>query len=330
MRKLLILLIIYTGSLSAGEYAGSFLELGVGAKALGMGSASVAIADDAYGWYWNPSGLAFIETFQAASMYANLFDQQESQSFVSAAMPIFGGVTVSASWMRLSVDDIPRYPGFNPDDDRVNGDQFDQLIGEPTGYFSSASDAFVFSFAKYKQVLVDLGWQYFELPIDFGFGGNIKVIRESIDTNSGNGIGVDLGMIIKLGLNDVFNDENYGKLVFGVNAQDLFETKLTWNTPSKRTDVISRNFKYGFAIIQPLDFLSSQFTFAFDLDSRYEGASHFGAEFLYDQLIALRAGLNESNFTAGMGLYVWKLRTDIAYQSHDLGNTYRISLLFQL
>ncbi|RMH62218.1 MAG: hypothetical protein D6677_10095 [Calditrichaeota bacterium] len=330
MKKFYLLFLLFANISFAGKYAGSFLELGVGAKALGMGSAFVAVSDDAYGWYWNPSGLAFMENFQAATMYASLFDQLESQNFVSAAMPIFGGVTISASWMRLSVDNIPRYPGFNPDEDRVNGDKYDQLIGEPTGYFSAASDAFVFSFAKYKRILFDLGWQYFELPVDFGFGGNIKVLRESIDDKNGDGVGLDLGMMIRLGLNDVFNDEKYGKLVVGVNAQDLLETKVTWNTNSKRTDVISRNIKYGFAIIQPLDFIDSQFTFAFDLDTRYNGASHFGGEFLYDSMIALRAGLNQQNFTTGLGLYLWKLRLDLAYQSHDLGNTYRVSLLFHL
>jgi len=331
MRKILPLLIvlILSGQSMAGKYAGSFLELGVGAKALGMGSAFVAVSNDAYGFYWNPSGLAFMENLQAASMYADLFNSLESQSFLSVAMPVFGGVTISAAWMRLSVNDIPRYPGFNPGEDRVNG-VVAQLTSRPNGYFASASDAFVLSFAKYKRVMLDLGWQYFEFPIDFGYGVNFKILRESIDDKSGSGIGLDAGMMVKIGLENVFNDPNYGQLVFGINIQDISETRISWNTLSKQSDKIQRNFKYGFAFIQPLNFVNSEITFAFDLDTRYGGSTHFGGEYLYDKLLALRAGVNEGNFTAGAGIYLWKLNLDYAFQSHDLGNTHRVSLLFHL
>ena len=95
-------------------------------------------------------------------------------------------------------------------------------------------------------------------------------------------------------------------------------------------DNIERNFKYGFAYVQPMYFIESQFTFAFDLNSRYTGTGNLGAEFLYNNLLAVRIGTNGGNFTTGAGVYVWRFRVDYAYQSHDLGNTHRVSLLFFL
>ncbi len=327
--NLLYMIFLFISFASAGKYAGSFLELGVGAKALGMGNANVALSDDAYGFYWNPSGLAFLNNFQAASMHTDLFSSMEQQNFISAAMPVFGGVTVALSWVRLSIDDIPRYRDVNlRASDRYDGSN--ALTEGPIGYFSSSDDAFVLSFAKYQRVMVDLGWQYFEFPIDFGYGLNFKMINESIDDKKGSGIGIDLGLLVKIELSNVFNDENYGDLMFGLNAQDIAETKITWDTASKRKDTIDRNFKFGFAYRQPLNFINTQFTIAFDIDSRYDGANHLGGEFLYDSLIALRLGSNESNFTTGAGLYIWKLRIDYAYQGHDLGNSHRVSVLFNL
>ena len=41
-----------------GITAAPFLEIGVGAKAYGMGGAFVATANDASALYWNPSGIA--------------------------------------------------------------------------------------------------------------------------------------------------------------------------------------------------------------------------------------------------------------------------------
>ena len=44
-----------------GSHAAEFLSHGVGARALGMGSSFVSIADDATAAYWNPAGLVQIE-----------------------------------------------------------------------------------------------------------------------------------------------------------------------------------------------------------------------------------------------------------------------------
>lgn len=327
MRRFVLSFIFLFSSLSyAGNNAVAALELGVGARALGMGGAYVALSDDVYGHYWNPSGLAFVNTYQAGSMHAQLFNSFAQQNYLSVAVPLFGGVTIGGSWLRVSVDDIKRYQA--PDDDRLPGDQ---LKFPSTGTFSDANDIFVLSFAKYQRVILDLGWQYFEFPIDIGYGANIKMINEALDNKTGSGIGLDLGFILKLELRHIFDDKNFGDLIWGVSGQDIAETTITWDTASKRKDKVERNFKYGLAYKQPLDFIDSQFTLSFDLNSRYAGSTHFGTEFLYNSLLAVRVGLNDGDFTTGAGVYVWNFKVDYALQTHEaLGKLHRVSLLFQL
>ena len=41
-----------------GTVGAQFLKIGVGAKYVGMGEASVACVNDAYAMYWNPASLA--------------------------------------------------------------------------------------------------------------------------------------------------------------------------------------------------------------------------------------------------------------------------------
>ena len=47
-----------------GTTAAQFLKIGIGARALALGGAYSAIADDASALYWNPGGLSRIPTFR--------------------------------------------------------------------------------------------------------------------------------------------------------------------------------------------------------------------------------------------------------------------------
>ena len=44
----------------ATKYAGEFLKIPVGARAIGMGGAFVAVTDDATAPYWNPAGGVYL------------------------------------------------------------------------------------------------------------------------------------------------------------------------------------------------------------------------------------------------------------------------------
>ena len=50
-----------------GTTAASFLEVGIGARSMGMGGAYVAVAQDAIAMYWNPAGLSRIQ--QASGVF---------------------------------------------------------------------------------------------------------------------------------------------------------------------------------------------------------------------------------------------------------------------
>ena len=81
MRKLILpaLFVLSQGSAWAGSFgtqargttAAQFLELGVGGRAMGLGGAFTAVADDATALYWNPAGLTNVEKRAATFMHAS-------------------------------------------------------------------------------------------------------------------------------------------------------------------------------------------------------------------------------------------------------------------
>lgn len=57
------------GASGAGTAAFNFLKIGIGPRALGMGGAYTAVADDATSTHWNPAGLAEMEDAEIAFGY---------------------------------------------------------------------------------------------------------------------------------------------------------------------------------------------------------------------------------------------------------------------
>jgi hypothetical protein len=313
------------------KYGGAFLDLGIGPRALALGSAYVAQADDGSGFYWNPAGTAFLSRPQVSAMYADLFNSLENHSYASLSLPIFGNTVITASWIRLAVENIARYEDTNLDfsrEQRYNNPEGIGLTADASGSFNFTNNAYYITFAKLSRWNVELGWQYFDLPIDFGYGLNFKMIDMNLYNRSGSGIGLDAGVRLNMGLDNLFADDNFGYFSMGLGVYDLFNTSITWDTDSKQKDHIERMWRFGFAFMQPMNFMNSQLFFLYDLDTKYDGGWHLGSEILYQSLFALRFGSNSGQFTAGAGIAYWKIKLDYAYQHHDLGNSHRVSVAF--
>ncbi len=90
----------------SGTTAGAFLEIPVGARAVSVGSAFVAVSGDATTLYWNPAGAARLpETqilFTRSSWFADLrFD------YVAVALPLGDAGTLGLSMTSLGSGDMP-------------------------------------------------------------------------------------------------------------------------------------------------------------------------------------------------------------------------------
>ena len=81
--------------------------------------------------------------------------------------------------------------------------------------------------------------------------------------------------------------------------------------------------------------MGSEVTLSIDADTRYGMEMHYGMEYVLGNILSLRLGAQEQNFTAGAGLNVGFVRgdstlsflVDYAFLSHELGNTHRVSLM---
>lgn len=90
-----------------GEAGFAFLKIGVGARAMGMGSAYVAIADDPTALHWNPAGLASAhEGIRLTAMHNDWLDDFR-QEYAAASLPLGPG-TFGASFTGFYTSELER------------------------------------------------------------------------------------------------------------------------------------------------------------------------------------------------------------------------------
>ena len=324
-----ILVLVMAGTLTATSvcranlYAGEFLQVAVGARALGMGGAYCSLADGGFAPYWNPAGSGHQQRLTLAVQHATLFELAQHE-YINLSLPLPNQATLAFSWIRLGVDDIPVFP----EPERTSEGELqpvEEWIIQPDEFFSDAEDAFMLTFAKQNTIDFDLGWQYFVVPLELPVGLNLKYIRQSLKDATATGMGIDMGAQLRFGLDRLLDYEPLGDFAAGLSLQNVGKTALSWDTESKHRDHIPFNLKFGFSYFQPLSSDGTGFTLAYDRDTAYEGLNHFGAELSYRDLAAHRAGVEDDEMTMGAGLRIWRLTLDYAFVSYDLGNIHRIS-----
>jgi hypothetical protein len=124
------------------KYSNEFLNIGAGAKGLGMGNAQVASVKDATAGYWNPAGLAAVKDFPTATvMHADYFGGIAKYEYLGIALPIQDNKrTLGFSLLRFAVDDIPNTLFLVEPDGSVNYNNIQS--------FSSADYALLMSVAQ--------------------------------------------------------------------------------------------------------------------------------------------------------------------------------------
>ncbi|MDW8466427.1 MAG: hypothetical protein RML35_09725 [Chloroherpetonaceae bacterium] len=323
------------------RYAAAFLDIPLGVRALGVGGQFTPIDNtDGSAFFWNPSALALIKGKFVSTMYSSQFgsigNPLSNYFHIGYSQDLGAGIGASFNWIRNSVGNIP----LTNEPTGARGDYFRQIragiLDNGGATFSSNDDALFLSLGKTIINTVDFGWQYFRLPIEIPLGVTFKYVSQSFGGDrrvsfSGNGIGVNLGTLIKFKLGDLVGKQLFGDLVLALTVKDLFNTTISWNTDLRTRAAIPRSFLFHFSYKQPLEFLSSALIFLLTRDTKYEGLTSIGVEYRFKDLLALRVGSYDRNLTLGAGIFLLRaLYLDYAYQSSELGAPHRVGLTVNL
>jgi len=192
---------------TAPKYSNEFLQIGVGARALGLSNAVTSTTDDVTSGYWNPAGLINISSrYQIGLMHSEYFAGIAKYDYGSVVNKIDSTSAIGISIIRFGIDDIP--------DTRFLYDANGTINYDNIRYFSASDYAFILSYAR------TLG----KVP-GLNIGANFKVVHRIVgDFATAWGFGLDAGT--------QYTRKSWR---FGVMARDVTSTFNAW---SHNTDMV--------------------------------------------------------------------------------------------
>jgi hypothetical protein len=311
-----------------GTSSAVFLGIDIGARASAMGGAFVAIANDLTAIYWNPAGIARLESPQLAIIHTQwIVDTNFDWGALSIPLGRFG--TIGLNVTSLTHDDMEIRTIEQP---------------EGTGEFFSAGD-------------LSLGLTYaINLTDRFSIGFSGKFVRSEIFNESANAFALDVGTLfvtqynglrigaaitnfapkMRLRGRDLIILVDPAPDKFGSNDRIVSELQTgSFDLPlAFRTGIAMDVFKYK----------NSQLTFAVEAYNPSDNAEsvNIGMEYLFSDYAALRFGYkslfnndSEEGFTGGGGINLnftggTTMIFDYAYSDFGrLGYVQRFSIIIE-
>lgn len=158
------------------KYANAYLDIGVGARALGLSNAYTHLAQDNSSIYWNPAGLTGIKTsVDVGLMHNEHFGGIVKYDYGGLGIKINDKSALGFGLIRSGVDNIPNTLELLDSDGNIN---YDRITS-----FSVADYAVMMSYARKLN------------KIGLSYGATAKVLHRNIGKfGKGWGFGIDLGV----------------------------------------------------------------------------------------------------------------------------------------
>ncbi len=276
---LIILLIIVSNFLFSEDLANipsGFIDIGFGARALAMGGAYTALADDAYSISWNPSGIALQNSGQSLAFSSVKMMNLINYHNLGYSMSFLSGISVGL---------MAVYSG-------------DDAMSETTIYYTNAIQGKSFenlakNFRFIRKLCLGINLKYFTNSYGNNSSGSyIDSYGEHQVSGSAGGFGLDFG----------FNYELSPTARFGVMYRNLIN-KINWESKNG-TGTAKGNYTENLPAELILGYSKSSKTVVFAMDyykSLYDDvddAIHMGIEFpflkrYFGNHILLRSGYSQ-------------------------------------
>ena len=308
------------GGQRAGTSVFTFLNIGVSARAVGMGESVVALNQDAASIYYNPAVIAQLDQTEI-SMSQIQWPADINYDYFCITRRIVGPHYLGLSGGILHMKPMMETTEYHP---------------EGTGQYFSFQDRFIG--VTYGAKMTDR----------FSFGLTLKHVSEDLAGYGMSAVLMDMGTFYWTGYRSLRFCASLSHFGRQVAPRGSYEKRIldqnSGNEITEGTDFEKfsppTQFRVG-AAMDPIDANNQRLTLSLQLNHPVDNAEYIvtGMEYSFMKILFLRAGYkfnkNEENLTLGAGVIVpvgpLKVRADYGYANFDhLSDPKRFSIGFSL
>jgi len=326
---MIIFVVVYSQSQDrrAGANGVAFLNVGVGARAVGLGSATAALSNDVNQVFWNPAGTALRSGLMQVSFDYNqwISDLNHNALALSYNMQDIG--TLALGVIMFGASDIPADRDIYDDPDLQN-----------LSWENKTSSTY-----SYSDMMISLTYSKY-LMDNLSIGLTAKLISENIDDISTSSVAFDFGSVYDIGilnwkiaarLSNLGGDMKFYQYAFSLPLAFSIGTSIVPLQLDEQASLMlsvdaikyqdGPQYFFGGAELTIMDILSIRGGYKFN----YSGTEDDGTKFRPK----LSTTLEGASFGAGVKVPVkdYDIRIDYAFTSMDLyDGVHRISLSFGL
>lgn len=209
---------------TAPKYSNEFLQVGVGARALGMGGSVVTSEMGAFSPYWNPASLSLQSNkYGAGAMHAEYFAGIASYDYLGFTYKQDSLSGFGLGFIRLGVDDILNTTRLI--------DKEGNLDYSRISLFSTSDNALIIGYGHYLPTL------------GVSVGGNAKILYRHVGQfANGYGFGFDLAA-----------RKNYDSWLVAATLRDVTSTFTYWTFNSSNLEIEVGDSTFNFAPSQNVE-----------------------------------------------------------------------------
>jgi len=222
----------------------SFFDLGVGARAAGMGEAFTSVADDSSAVYWNPAGLGLLNNIEISVTYDKWFMDTFYQHMTAGFPLSIGTIGIDTFYMN--------YGKFESIDDSgvsLNKEIYPYNFGGSIAYGIKLNKSFLLGVSS-KFI-----YQTIDDNTNFGFafdtGGIFRINNFSIGFNIQNlGVEKSYNLPIKFNLGGSFNllDLNNNLLILAIKGSLILNADFILNLGAEYVFMRDFSLRVGYKI----------------------------------------------------------------------------------
>ncbi len=259
----------------------SILEIGMGARPLGMGGAFTGLADDENAAFYNPAALAFLEEAGVTSLFSRQFETFS-----------FGAIGVAGRFLGLNLLQL--------DSGRIEiTDQFGTGEGESFRYLSQAG----------------IGSLGTSLDGKIAVGTRVKFYQVKITEPIGEyGFGWTVDPAAMIRIKDLMGGKLIKDFRLGILFENVLKSKIDFN--NGHSESWDPHLRIGASTSLEL-VPDVTLNILCDLDNLLDNdlAARMGVE-LWANGLGVRAGLDNQGISMGTSIWLAGIRIDWAYTTH--------------